>query len=672
MRETPSPYKLFGTLLLGGALCAFAQVDTTTAKALATTTVQVTVRPQDHVASAPILLTPADWEGRSLSLADVLAQHAGIQTRRTGGMGSFQAISIRGIAGNKVLICVDGIPLGDSDGMAQNLGSIDLNQLERIEVYKGQVPASFGGVGLGGVINLVTRQKSAHGGQVSASYGSHNTGEASVTMGSLLTDSTRWNSSLSWRYSDNDYQYLDRNGTLYNTTDDVYRKRRNAQYAQFSGNHLWSVIRPSGEWRLQIGHGQESGGYPGSESQQTSVAGFSNDWIHPKLQWLLNPWQNGWRLESSISGRVGLDLFHWSNSIDGLGYSAANEEYQAVGTRDLRAEGALRIFGEWQKPYACEFHVTGIAEQLDPHEYPLEPLSWRWRLQRHAITGAGEASWAPRTWLGIRFNAQGTAALDHNTGGILRTSYPDTMLAQSQSHWMPAMQGMLRLGNPSKNWQTHLSVGHHYRIPELRELFSTSLGMMPNPDLRPEQGENLELALAWNRPVLHVQTAIFWNQLRDGIRWIHGGGFTKPENLSLSRTQGLEVEAQWHPHRRLDVIEHGTLQSPENLSKDAAYHGKQLPNEAALSAGAEIRLRVFTQWELSYNVEAQSEVYRDQANQMRIPPQVTHGFTIAWSPMQELHVRANVLNITDTQYQDIYSALPTPGRQFSLCLTQVF
>ena len=102
-------------------------------------------------------ITSAAWEGKMLSAADLLATLPGIQSYRQGGHGSFQTVSIRGIAARNILICVDGVPLNDASGGAVNLGSIDLNQMEKVEVYKSNVPARFGVSGLGGAVNFVTK-----------------------------------------------------------------------------------------------------------------------------------------------------------------------------------------------------------------------------------------------------------------------------------------------------------------------------------------------------------------------------------------------------------------------------------------------------------------------------------------------------------------------------------
>ncbi|HSQ42617.1 MAG TPA: TonB-dependent receptor, partial [Fibrobacteraceae bacterium] len=488
---------------------------------------------------------------------------------------------------------------------------------------------------------------------------------------SPLGDSARWNSTLSWRFSDNDYSYWDRNGTAYNTADDSSRNRQNAQYSQLSGNHAWNRILPWGELRLQINHSQENGGYPGTESQITHVAGFDRQWLTSRLTWLQLPWNNGWRMEAELGGRTAKDLFHWSNEIDHLGYSTGNEEYQEIGTRDLRGEGALRFLGEWRNRYSLQMHLSGFGEQLDPRDNPAQARSWKWRLQRHSGTGALEASAALRSWLALQTNLQATGLIDHNSGGILRTTYNDTMPEETSHRWAQASQASLRLGDPASWWKVTVAGGHHYRLPELRELYSTCAAVLPNPDLLPEKGENAELGLELTGRKWRLQTSLFWNRSRNGIYWVYSAGFSKPQNLSRTETRGWEAECHFSPFSWLDWSAQMTWQDPRNTTNLAAYHNKLSPNEPRFSTGSEFSIR-WGRCEFGVRGEWRSTVYRDMANQMRIAPQGNVHASLAVAAWTGATIRFCANNLTGAESQDIYSAYPTPGRQYSLGLVQEF
>lgn len=69
---------------------------------------------------------------------------------------------IRGLIGNQILILIDGIRLNNAIfrlGPNQYLNTIDLNQIERIEVVRGPGSVLYGSDALGGLINIITKSR---------------------------------------------------------------------------------------------------------------------------------------------------------------------------------------------------------------------------------------------------------------------------------------------------------------------------------------------------------------------------------------------------------------------------------------------------------------------------------------------------------------------------------
>ena len=93
------------------------------------------------------------------NINNVLGKTTGVKIREEGGVGSDFDLSINGMSGNSVRYFLDGIPL-DTKGSGVNLANLPVNLIERVEIYKGVIPASLGADALGGAINIVTnRQK---------------------------------------------------------------------------------------------------------------------------------------------------------------------------------------------------------------------------------------------------------------------------------------------------------------------------------------------------------------------------------------------------------------------------------------------------------------------------------------------------------------------------------
>jgi vitamin B12 transporter len=104
------------------------------------------------------IITAKQIENRAGNLNEVLARQAGIQIRQSGGLGSEARISVRGLEGKRVQIFLDGNPLNSPDG-SLGINDFPVQIIERIEIYKGSVPAWLGGDGLGSAVNVVLRHR---------------------------------------------------------------------------------------------------------------------------------------------------------------------------------------------------------------------------------------------------------------------------------------------------------------------------------------------------------------------------------------------------------------------------------------------------------------------------------------------------------------------------------
>lgn len=98
------------------------------------------------------VLRPQDMLGVASDIKSVLTRISGVKIKSLGGVGSLSKIAIRGLEGKRVGFYIEGKPLNDqSDFLALN--DIPLDMIEQIEVYKGVIPAKFGGSAMGGASN---------------------------------------------------------------------------------------------------------------------------------------------------------------------------------------------------------------------------------------------------------------------------------------------------------------------------------------------------------------------------------------------------------------------------------------------------------------------------------------------------------------------------------------
>jgi vitamin B12 transporter len=99
-------------------------------------------------------------ESNPARIEDVLSRVTGVHITRSGSGSGFSSIFMRGGEESHVLIMVDGVKMNDPTtdrGSAYDLSSIDISQVERIEVLRGPASAIHGGEALSGVINIITK-----------------------------------------------------------------------------------------------------------------------------------------------------------------------------------------------------------------------------------------------------------------------------------------------------------------------------------------------------------------------------------------------------------------------------------------------------------------------------------------------------------------------------------
>jgi len=138
------------------------------------------------------VIYPEKFEGEQKDLPALLERVPGMFVQRVSGDGHYTVARVRGATGAQVNVYVDGVLMNLNGDSAVNLSTIPVDNVERVEVYRGYVPARFSGSPLGGVINIITKKPDKIGGSISQgmkSYGGY-TGNYQVTAplgdGSLM------------------------------------------------------------------------------------------------------------------------------------------------------------------------------------------------------------------------------------------------------------------------------------------------------------------------------------------------------------------------------------------------------------------------------------------------------------------------------------------------------
>ncbi|MCK5689717.1 TonB-dependent receptor plug domain-containing protein, partial [Myxococcota bacterium] len=183
------------------------------------------------------------------SISAVLSESTGVQVRQVGGLGSFGVASIRGSTPGQVPIYLDGVLLNAAGFSSVNLGDLPLDNLDRLEIYRGHAPGALGTSGMGGAIHLHTHKARKRQDMISATFGSWGTRKL-VALHSGPVGEENLLATLNLSTSDGDFWYLNRNGTLNNYDDDEIVRRSNN--AHIAGGGLLKLSGKLGGFRYSI------------------------------------------------------------------------------------------------------------------------------------------------------------------------------------------------------------------------------------------------------------------------------------------------------------------------------------------------------------------------------------------------------------------------------------
>lgn len=119
---------------------------------------------------------------RNLTTNELLDRAVGVRVRQNGGIGASIEYNLNGMSGSAIGIFIDGTSIA-TFGRSFNLNNIPPSMIERIEVYKGVLPAHLTGDYVGGAINVIMKKDaSANNITAAASFGSFHTYQSDISM----------------------------------------------------------------------------------------------------------------------------------------------------------------------------------------------------------------------------------------------------------------------------------------------------------------------------------------------------------------------------------------------------------------------------------------------------------------------------------------------------------
>jgi outer membrane cobalamin receptor len=588
------------------------------------------------------VITAEDLKGRRTNLSEVLEDEAGVQIRHRGGLDDFATVSIRGSASEQVTVYVDGVLLNQGQGGSVNVATIPVDQIERIEVYKGAAPARFAMSAIGGVLNIVTK-KAGRGRATSlaASYGSFNTFEGTLLQ-SQRFPTTAYQAGYTYTRSSGDFTFKNDHGTPFNTNDDTIERRQNNEFARHN-------LLTKFEWKDLSFTNQffrEDRGIPGLGTLTSDTAdlsttrnAFSFEMKRPKI-WrnltlsLVPFFQYQKQQFSDPSGEIGLGV--QDNDDDTLQYGAA-----------LHGEMPVGLHQRWTAT------LDYRGEQFLPEDFAKTPSSQPHSLRNSASFGLEDEIylWGERLILNPSIRTE--HIFDDQEGAPSTAHHPVSgKIGMKLSPW----------GNEGVAlFKTNFSRG--FRIPSFSELFGDRGTFIGNPNLQPEKSLNWDIGASISVKPVRLEVSYYLNHVDDLIQLVQTSQFTiQAQNLTKARIQGIEATVTATLWNHLDLAANYTFQLAKDISGLPGLDGKFLPGRPEHEANAKATL--FNNWSRVFaDLNFQDGNFLDSQNVLRVNHRVLLGAGFSATFPKRLTWGFEGKNLLNDRVEDVVG-FPLPGRSF--------
>ncbi|BCD61806.1 vitamin B12 transporter [Nitratiruptor sp. YY08-26] len=135
------------------------------------------------------------------SLKDLLQYAVGVTQSSNGGLGKANAIYLRGLANDKVLILIDGVRFNDPSNISgPSSEHLLLQNIERVEIIKGAQSGIWGADAAAGVINIITKTKAQK--SIDIMGGSFRTTKAAFYLADALTNKLSYSLDMNYYKTD--------------------------------------------------------------------------------------------------------------------------------------------------------------------------------------------------------------------------------------------------------------------------------------------------------------------------------------------------------------------------------------------------------------------------------------------------------------------------------------
>ena len=647
-----------------------------------------------------------ELQNTTKNLSDALAKAPGMKLRESGGVGSDMQLMLDGFSGKHVKVFIDGVPQ-EGVGSSFGLNNIPVNFADRIEVYKGVVPVGFGTDAIGGVINIVTNKKRRRWFlDASYSYGSFNTHKSNVNFGQTFKNGFTYEINAFQNYSDNDYHIEapveDFETGRIDRDKKVRVKRFNDTYHNEAVVGKVGVVDKKWAERLMLG-------FTYSNMYQDIQTGVRQDIVYgqkhrkghslmPSLEYYKrNLFAKGLDVALTVNYNKNLTTnvdtasykYNWYGDRKLLN-SPGEQSYQHSRADNNNWNGTFTANYRLGKMHMLTFnHVLNTFSRSNTSLLAKEEQSDAIAKETHKnISGDSYRLMPSETWnlsvFGKYYNqfVAGPVATDANQNDYVRTTRSVSSIGYGAAGTYFILPGL----------QAKLSYEKAYRLPTIEEMFGNEDLEMGDIGIRPENSDNVNLNLSYNRTFgrhsVYVEGGLVYRNTKDYIQrniTDLSGGKSAATYINYGKvlTKGYNISARYGFGKWVSVggnftqmdVRDNMKTSISGSAENIAYK-ERMPNLPYIFADSDVTfywrdlgrkgnaLTVSYDNQYLHSFTYYSSKIGSNKGDYVVPSQFSHNLSLSYSLRDgRYNLSFECRNFTDEQLYDNFS-LQKAGRAF--------
>ena len=695
-----------GTLLRGQRVRQNITISPETQQLDEVTVVSTGVSRLKRSAFNAVAVDTKELQNTTKNLSDALAKAPGMKLRESGGVGSDMQLMLDGFSGKHVKVFIDGVPQ-EGVGSSFGLNNIPVNFADRIEVYKGVVPVGFGTDAIGGVINIVTNKKRRRWFlDASYSYGSFNTHKSNVNFGQTFKNGFTYEINAFQNYSDNDYHIEapveDFETGRIDRDKKVRVKRFNDTYHNEAVVGKVGVVDKKWADRLMLG-------FTYSNMYQDIQTGVRQDIVYgqkhrkghslmPSLEYYKrNLFAKGLDVALTVNYNKNLTTnvdtasykYNWYGDRKLLN-SPGEQSYQHSRADNNNWNGTFTANYRLGKMHMLTFnHVLNTFSRSNTSLLAKEEQSDAIAKEtRKNISGVSYRLMPSETWnlsvFGKYYNqfVAGPVATDANQNDYVRTTRSVSSIGYGAAGTYFILPGL----------QAKLSYEKAYRLPTIEEMFGNEDLEMGDIGIRPENSDNVNLNLSYNRTFgrhsVYVEGGLVYRNTKDYIQrniTDLSGGKSAATYINYGKvlTKGYNISARYGFGKWVSVggnftqmdVRDNMKTSISGSAENIAYK-ERMPNLPYIFADSDVTfywrdlgrkgnaLTVSYDNQYLHSFTYYSSKIGSNKGDYVVPSQFSHNLSLSYSLRDgRYNLSFECRNFTDEQLYDNFS-LQKAGRAF--------